>query len=206
MPSWSASTEFTFFNGNAAFQNDPTISTPSFDILINVGAHSPCYYGQKLDDPSIGYTFVNWDSYEVHEHATSDPKVKEELLAASKKVLTGPPGFCNVNFSGPPIPQDKPLMQVTELTAKSTSQENGQKVGDILSQIASKIGPNFAYGPTHESPNVFLVTCGQTSMKGSWEVTEDQALKTLILQLFQLADKTMDIYTALMAYPKPSCD
>ncbi|KAG9308636.1 hypothetical protein JVU11DRAFT_11588 [Chiua virens] len=206
MPKWQLTTEVNIFAASNGFQNDPTICTPALQIVMENGAHSPCYYGVQIEDPSTGYNFVNWDSHQAHMDVTDNPEIFPDLQAALRPSLVLPPTITmyHVIFSDDPATGfTQPYTQVTKLDLQQPPfPETREAMKAILSEVASKIGEQFVFGPTYEDGNTYIVICGQTSAEGFWEDSSDTELAPLIQELFNLAKKDFDIHTALSLYAK----
>ncbi|KAG8215116.1 hypothetical protein J3R82DRAFT_8567 [Butyriboletus roseoflavus] len=181
-------TEVFIFQTSDIFRNDPRLATPAFDIVLKVdGAHAPAYYGKQIENPSTGYVFLNWDSFEAHKALMDSPSYAA-LLESLKPLLGGPKvDMYHVQFSAPTIAFEKPVTEVLILTLKAP--ENRATVVEVLSKISEASGKILVFGQTREDENKYILVGGWPTVEAHWETAAKPEMAAALDTLYSLANK-----------------
>jgi quinol monooxygenase YgiN len=200
-------TVITIIETTDAVRANANVFSPTFDHLISMGVkgwvtpvdgivqgrsgtmtvfNRPIYYGLEAENPKIGVTFVNWDSYEQHQAIVHTPAFAK-LVASAAPALAAPYKLYHVRFSAPTIALNYPVTEVAILTLKAP--ENRAGVVAILSGIAKATNNLYAFGLTRGDDNKYVAICGWESVEAHRKAVSNPESQERLKKLYALADQ-----------------
>ncbi|KAG1744610.1 uncharacterized protein EDB91DRAFT_193608 [Suillus paluster] len=195
-------TEIIIFGASEALRNDKSILLPALDLLSQVdGVQMPAYIGLQIEDPAIGYVFLNWDSREHHEAAMAAPShgPLRELL---KPAFTSPGKKYHVIFnSDHPIQVvlQQPVTEVLLVTLKDPSYR--AEVSDLFIKFKESAKKMLMFGPTLEDENLMFLVIGWESVEAHLEAVTRPELQAPMERLRTLVNREHVSHTTLTPLP-----
>ncbi|KII86517.1 hypothetical protein PLICRDRAFT_44116 [Plicaturopsis crispa FD-325 SS-3] len=162
-------TEICIFPASEAYRQDQSTVHPFARALASVPGFISFYHGLEIEDPSVGYGFVVWESLEAHQAFSASPAFGPALMLLTPS-FGGAPSIIHARFdTDPTAALTSPTLEYVVLTVREGSSKKA--VTEILQKIGHKDLPTVlgaAYGPVVEKEDAIVLAVG-------WESVEAQS-------------------------------
>ncbi|TFK49371.1 hypothetical protein OE88DRAFT_1736993 [Heliocybe sulcata] len=179
--------ELVTFTSSEAYQKDQSVLKGLIEILDATDGKLSTYHGPQVEDPSQGYLFVQWQTYEHHVALMNAP-VYPKLIETLKPAVGGPFEMVHVKFNKDVTKAlEKPITEVATFTLKPGKKM--EQLVPLLDQLTSTSELSI-WGPTLEKEDRVVLVFGWNSLEEHHEVVSKgpEELKKVLVSLNELAD------------------
>ncbi|KII94714.1 hypothetical protein PLICRDRAFT_97571 [Plicaturopsis crispa FD-325 SS-3] len=159
-------TEICTFPTSEAYRADQSTVKPFAEALSKTAGFVSFYHGVQVEDPAVGYLFIEWETFESHQTLIDSPAYGP-LIDIFRPLFTGPPALIHAKFDKDPTAAlTAPATEYAVLTLK----EGGsfEVVDKVLAAVTAQETPavrGAVYGPSVESDRKLIMAIGWDSVE-----------------------------------------
>ncbi|KII84621.1 hypothetical protein PLICRDRAFT_179431 [Plicaturopsis crispa FD-325 SS-3] len=160
-------TEICTFSASDAYRTDQSIVKPFAQTLIGTPGFISLYHGLQVEDPTVGYIFIVWESFEAHK-ALIDSPAQGPILDTLKPLFAGQfTSVIHAKFTTDPTAAlSAPTTEYLFTTPKEGSSK--EALSEIFSKLALRDFPEVlgaADGPCIERDDTLVLVVGWESVE-----------------------------------------